>query len=41
MTIPHGVVHLGKSAFFNCRALTSIELPETLTSIGSSAFFYA
>lgn len=32
------VIYLGDSAFYNCSYLTTITLPDTLTSIGSYAF---
>ncbi len=34
------VTSIGHSAFYNCRSLTSIEIPSSVTSIGSDAFYY-
>ncbi len=36
--IPSSVTSIGEAAFYNCSALTSIDLPAGLTSIGSNAF---
>ena len=36
--IPSAVTSIGEYAFFNCSCLTSIYLPDSLTSIGKSAF---
>lgn len=38
MTIAYGVESIGNSAFANCGALTSLTLPESLVTIGDSAF---
>lgn len=40
VTLPEGIVFIGRSAFSECLALTSVSLPESLTSIGGSAFSY-
>ena len=32
------VIAIGSSTFYNCRGLTSVIIPESVTSIGSSAF---
>ena len=37
-TVPNGVTHIGECAFYNCTALESVELPDSVTSIGDSAF---
>ena len=34
------VTEIGNSAFFNCTALRSITIPDSVTSIGDCAFFY-
>ncbi|MBQ6790896.1 MAG: leucine-rich repeat protein [Paludibacteraceae bacterium] len=34
-----GLKSIGKSAFFGCQALTTLELPDELEDIGQSAFF--
>ena len=39
-TIPTSVKHIGASAFDNCYNITSILIPNTITSIGSYAFSY-
>ena len=39
-TVPAGVTQIGKSAFADCRNLTSISLPSTLKSVGDYAFSY-
>ncbi len=38
-TIPEGVVSIAANAFAHCRALTTITLPSTLTTIGDNAFY--
>jgi membrane protein YqaA with SNARE-associated domain len=38
ITIPDGVIHIGKNAFSNCETLTEITIPESVTSIGDEAF---
>ena len=38
MTIGDGVTSIGGYAFYNCKGLTSIEIPGSVTSIGKSAF---
>ena len=38
ITIPDGVT-VGKNAFYGCSVLTSVTLPDSVTSIGESAFF--
>ena len=37
--IPNGVTSIGKSTFYECSSLTSIDIPSGVTSIGSSAFW--
>ena len=39
VTIPHGVVSLGRRSFSSCASLTSIEIPNTVTKIGYEAFY--
>ena len=36
--IPHGVVAIGKSAFYGCQNLFLVEIPKTVTSIADYAF---
>ena len=38
LVIEPGAVSIGHSAFYSCKALTSVSLPETLTRIGDFAF---
>ncbi|ATA94432.1 hypothetical protein CGC54_08845 [Capnocytophaga canimorsus] len=38
LVIPEGVTTIEGSAFYSCKALTTIMLPQTLTEIGESAF---
>lgn len=40
ITLPDGLVHIGKNAFNGCRSasLTSVTIPSSVTSIGDSAF---
>ena len=33
-----GLIKIGEEAFFNCKSLTSITLPPSLTEIGHDAF---
>jgi len=37
--IPDSVTAIGKSAFYGCSSLTSLEIPVGVTSIGSAAFY--
>lgn len=37
VSLPEGLTHLGNSAFYKCSALTQIDLPDSLESIGSRA----
>ena len=37
--IPNDVVAIGKSAFSECKGMTSITIPNSVTSIGQSAFY--
>lgn len=39
ITIPDGIISIGKSAFSNCEKLISINIPNSVTSIGDSAFY--
>lgn len=38
ITIPEGIVEIGKSAFNACESLETVNLPQSLKTIGSSAF---
>ncbi|MDE7363439.1 MAG: leucine-rich repeat domain-containing protein [Ruminococcus sp.] len=38
VTIPDGIIGIGKEAFDNCRSLTSITIPNSVKSIGDYAF---
>lgn len=38
LTIPDGVIGIGKYAFYDCTGLTSITIPDSVTSIGAWAF---
>lgn len=35
-----GISNIGNYAFFNCSSLTSVSIPESVTSIGVGAFSY-
>lgn len=37
--IPEGIKIIGRSAFYGCSGLTSIDIPEGVTTIGSYAFY--
>ncbi|MBQ6711622.1 MAG: leucine-rich repeat protein [Clostridia bacterium] len=37
VSLPEGLTHLGDSAFYKCSALTEIDLPDSLETIGSRA----
>lgn len=39
ITVPSGVVGIGKMAFSGCRSLTDITLPDSVSEIGESAFY--
>ena len=39
ITLPVGIVSIGHQVFAACSALTSLELPDSLTEIGSCCFF--
>ena len=39
VVIPEGVQSIASDAFGNCRSLNSITIPDTVTSIGESAFY--
>ena len=38
--IPDSVTSIGNSAFYWCRALTSVTIPDSVTSIGERAFYW-
>ncbi len=38
VTLPAGVLSIGKSAFGNCTALASLTIPQSVTSVGERAF---
>ena len=38
ITLPEGITHIGKRAFFGCTALKTVKLPNSLTTIAESAF---
>ena len=38
--IPDGTTKIGRSAFSECRSLTSITIPDSVTSIGRDAFWH-
>lgn len=40
VTLPEGVLCIGKDAFYNCRALVSVTLPSTLETVEAYAFSY-
>lgn len=40
VTLPDGITSIDNSAFYECRRLKSIQLPESVTRIGSQAFEY-
>lgn len=40
-TIPYGVVSIGDGAFWGCYKLTSIEIPNSVITIGEKAFLYS
>lgn len=39
IALPYGLTSIGASAFSECAKLTAVTLPDTLTSIGTDAFF--
>ena len=39
ITIPEGVISIGKCCLNGCSSLTNIELPSSITSIGDKAFY--
>ena len=36
--IPEGTEHIGNKAFYECKGLTSVVIPNSVTSIGQAAF---
>ena len=38
VTIPEGVIRIGRGAFAGCTGLTSVTIPDSVTSIGDEAF---
>lgn len=38
VVIPGGVISIGRNAFSNCRVLTDVTIPKSVTDIGGSAF---
>lgn len=37
--VPEGETKIGRAAFLGCTALTSIEIPNSVTEIGENAFY--
>lgn len=37
---PKGVKHIGANAFFNCRNMREVVLPDDLESMGDETFYY-
>ena len=38
ITIPNSVENIGKEAFYGCASLSSVEIPNTITSIETNTF---